>query len=360
MRHLPALEMFQRFQRFQAHPEIEKILQMPNQWPFGVDAIAAALGHSDCSTFLNVYFHGSHLLIAEQCARWQPKQITQVRLATMLNMERTALSKLWTRIKGERGKFEAVAVVRKLTRNIDKRSSFAQTLPEVLDETPTPSRRWELFFRALLYRQEHGLSLDVLNTYVVDRMGFAPSNVDSVLEKYRNLVLECAFDDFEPADSELVLPVASHQEGLARGAIEREDFVARAQAWAESKPENATRLRKMTEDWHARVRADKPSIVCKDLGEFDNTMGILMALGAQPDQLDIQLHGLETDTWLGSIRDRHPNAPTSSVRASRGSSRIRVAEVSIAVRQKAGSRIPDGRDLHRAFVGLYLATNSTL
>ena len=165
-------------------------------------------------------------------------------------------------------------------------------------------------------------------------------------------------DDFESASSHLVNPTASHQVGISRGTNEREDFVARTQAWANSSNANATILRNLVENWHARVKSSKPVLVCQSAAEFDVTIATLTNLGAKPQQLDIGLHGDISHSWLDGVHAVYPNASISSVRASRGSTKIKVTEVSIIVRQTVGSLIPDGRDLHRAMIGLYIGLHT--
>ena len=168
------------------------------------------------------------------------------------------------------------------------------------------------------------------------------------------MVLETGFDDFEPDSSELIWPVASHRVGLNRGSLEREDFVSRAQCWAEATPENRAVLSSLLERWCSRVDPVSPKLVCRNEEEVRVTMKFLSQLGAASSQLVLQLHGDRARQWQEEVQSEHPAATWSSVRASRGSARIKIYEVSIAVHQTQGSKIPDGRDLHRALVGLYL------
>ncbi|WP_341647241.1 hypothetical protein [Thauera sp. SDU_THAU2] len=153
------------------------------------------------------------------------------------------------------------------------------------------------------------LSLEGMKAYAVDGLGLDRASVDSVVSAYVRLVTEAAFDDFEPNSSNLVSPVASHQKGIGRGTEEREDFVARAQKWASASTENTNRLRKLVDNWRTRVSASNPKIICCNLDELDESLAILQALGAEADQLDIGLHGNVSDSWLGDVQTRYPEAP---------------------------------------------------
>ena len=102
-------------------------------------------------------------------------------------------------------------------------------------------------------------------------------------------------------------------------------------------------------------KADNPAIVCRNESELNEALSILRALGADDSQLALRLHGDIDNTWLCQVLARFPKSETLSIRASRGNTRVKINEVSLNVRQKQNSRVPDGRDLHRALVGLFVA-----
>ena len=336
--------------------QLDRVLDMPTDWPFGVDAIATALGHADCSTLLNVYFHGSHLVIAYQCEPWQLKKITQARLADVLNIERTALSKRWGKFaKGH--KFDASSVVRKLIDANIKEQLASPDISKASDASTSNPTRWDLFIRVLEYRQENNLSLDGLRAYAIDGLGFSCDTVEDLFTSYRELLEETAFDDFEPTSSELITPVASHQKGVGRGADERRDFIARAQAWARASDANISCMRALLTSWRSRLSEIKPLIVCRNMDELNQWLGMLTSLGAQLDQITIGLHGDLQDSFLREVRSLHPLSKVIKSPAGRGSARMKRNEVSVSVRQTPNSRVPDGRDLHRALVGLYVAAS---
>ena len=76
-------------------------------------------------------------------------------------------------------------------------------------------------------------------------------------------------------------------------------------------------------------------------------------LGAAARHLSFELHGDQLDPWLVKAQEMISVDSHASVRASRGSARVKISEISIAVKQTPGSPVPDGRDFHRALVGLY-------
>lgn len=91
------------------------------------------------------------------------------------------------------------------------------------------------------------------------------------------------------------------------------------------------------------------------MDELQRTITTLERLGATAAHLSFEIHGDQLDPWLVKAQAFRPMASHSSSRASRGSARVKVPEVSIAVKQVPGSPVPDGRDFHRAMMGLYLA-----
>lgn len=330
------------------------ILQSPAEWPFGIEALAITLGHADVSTFLDTYFHASHLVIADRCEAWQPAEIQQERLARLLDVDRTKLSKLKKKLASPRD--GSKAQIDSLVREIAKRHDGTT---DADDANPADSRsphiaQWALIFRALQYRLNNDLSVDEMWTYAETSLGYSTEQIRTFSHRYEKLVLETGFDDFEPDSSELIAPVASHRVGLNRGSAEREDFVSRSQHWAKATPENRAVLSALLERWCSRVDPISPKLVCTNEEEVRVTMKCLSQLGAASSQLVLQLHGDGGRQWQKNIQSEYPAATWSSARASRGSSRVKICETSIAVHQTQGSKIPDGRDLHRALVGLYL------
>lgn len=71
-------------------------------------------------------------------------------------------------------------------------------------------------------------------------------------------------------------------------------------------------------------------------------------------------YGDQLDPWLVKAQKVISLDSHATVRASRGSARVKVPEVSIAVKQVPGSPVPDGRDFHRALVGVYLSMSRAM
>jgi hypothetical protein len=217
------------------------------------------------------------------------------------------------------------------------------------------STRWELLLRALIYRQEQDLSIDGMKGYLIEGLGFSSESANRFATTYERFVFDTSFDDFEPESSSIIKPYPIHRKGIVRGTAEREDFVARAKNWVNSHPSNIEDVKKLVGKWYATVDSDKPSIVCRNQSELEESIRTLISLGARIEHLAIQIHGDMSDSWLAEVTEKYPQTSHSIVRASRGSNRIKVSEVSISVLQSRGGLIPDGRDLHRALVGLYIA-----
>ena len=149
--------------------------------------------------------------------------------------------------------------------------------------------------------------------------------------------------------------MASHRSGVIRGQLERESFAAAVQDWANTAPENRSALEELLHIWVDRLDPISPRIVCQNLDELQRTITTLESLGATAAHLRFELHGDQLDPWLVNAQEMISIDSHASVRSSRGSARVKVPEVSIAVKQVPGSPVPDGRDFHRALVGLYLA-----
>lgn len=331
------------------------VLNHPKDWPFGIDAIANVLGHADVGMFLNTYFHASHLVISDRCAQWQPQQVQQARLGNILDVDRTTLSKLQTRLKASSSKDEVS--LDEMVKEIASRHEDSTTdRQEGLDKSRAQfSNQWSLVFRALLYRLDNDLTLDEMWAYAGAHLSFSPDRIQAISHRYTQFVRETGFDDFEPASSDLIDAVASHRNGVGRGQLERESFTSTVQHWANAAPENRSALEEILRIWVDRVDPISPRIVCQNLDELQRTITTLGNLGAAAAHLSFELHGDQLDPWLVKAQEMFSIDSHASVRASRGSARVKVPEVSVAVKQAPGSPVPDGRDFHRALVGVYLS-----
>lgn len=331
------------------------VLSHPKDWPFGIDAIANVLGHADVGMFLNTYFHASHLVISDRCAQWQPQQVQQARLGNIFDVDRTTLSKLQTRLKTSSSKagISLDEMVKEIARRHEDPTTDRQ---EGLDQSRAQfSNQWSHVFRALLYRLDNDLTQDEMWAYAGAHLSFSHDRIQAISHRYTQFVRETGFDDFEPASSDLIDAVASHRNGVGRGQLERESFTSTVQHWANAAPENRSALEEILRIWVDRVDPIAPRIVCQNMDELQRTITTLESLGATAEHLRFELHGDQLDPWLVKAQELVSIDSHASVRASRGSARVKVPEVSIAVKQVPGSPVPDGRDFHRALVGLYLA-----
>jgi hypothetical protein len=295
------------------------------------------------------------LVISDRCDQWQPRYLQQARLGNILNVDRTTLSKLQTRLKATTSKAEIVLdeMVKEIARRHEDPTIDRQVDP--YQSRAQFSEQWSHVFRALLYRLDNDLTLGEMWSYASDHLSFSPARIQEISRRYAHFVRETGFDDFEPASSDLIDAVASHRNGVVRGRLERESFTSTAQRWTNASPENRSALEELLRIWVARVDPIYPRIVCQNTNELQLAIMTLENLGATTAQLSFELHGDPLDPWLVKAQEFCPIDSYSSNRASRGSARVKVPEVSIAVKQVPGSPVPDGRDFHRALVGLYLA-----
>ena len=331
------------------------VLNHPKDWPFGIDAIANVLGHADVGMFLNTYFHASHWVISDRCAQWQPRQAQQARLGNIFDVDRTTLSKLQTRLKASSSKDEIALdeMVKEIARRHEDTTADRQVDP--YQSRTQFSEQWSHVFRALLYRLDNDLTLPEMWSYASAHLSFSADRVQAISRRYTHFVRETGFDDFEPASSDLIDAVASHRNGVVRGRLERESFTSAVQRWASAAAENRRALEELLRMWIDRVDPIAPRIVCQNIDELQRSILTLENLGAAAGHLSFELHGDLLDPWLVKAQEMISIDSHASVRASRGSARVKVPEVSITVKQVPGSPVPDGRDFHRALVGLYLS-----
>jgi len=339
---------------------IRNILQAPSDWPFLMERAAAILGHSNVATLLNTYFHGSSFVIEAFCNRWQPDcHIPDGRLGAMLGWERTRVVKLRLQLPpygSEKPGWREVVrhLVQQSLSAMDEKSLLSQeeSRGNALTSWVSP---WVVVSRMLSERLESNSSLENASEFSVRRLTVPPETAARLITAYRDLVALTELDDFEPPSSELLLPVYAHSKGAFRGRLERDRLVAKAQAWSDGHAMHKELLRRFLKRWKTRVDAINPRVVCTDQQELDDAILVLKSLGASPTQLVIEVHGDSADRWLDQVMKSWPQVKSSGVRASRGSRKILVKEVSIAVKQTGEKGLPDGRDFHRALIAIAVA-----
>jgi len=367
--HVPALHAVTvRMLGSSYEKRIRDILLAPSDWPFLLERAAVVLGHADMTTLLNTYFHGSSFVIEAFCNHWQPQgHLPDARLGAMLGWERTRIVKLRSRLptdESRKPQWQDVGryLVRQAMPKADENSPHSEESPQE-NASPSWAVPWVAISRILLERFQSDCSLESASEFAIRQLNVPPDTAVRLIAAYRDLVALTGLDDFEPRSSELLLPTSSHSKGTVRGRLERDRFVARAQAWSESDATHKASLVDFLKRWEARVDAINPRIICTSQLEFDDAMMVLKSLGASPTQLLIKIHGDPVDHWLNQMAQSWPLAKTSQIRASRGSKNILVKEVSISIAQSTEQDLPDGRDFHRALIAVVVAskvfTNAT-
>lgn len=337
---------------------IKDMLRLPADWPFAVNAAGVVMGHISEDQLLNTYFHGSSLVIAAYTQPWQHTgTITDIRLAAMLGRERTGITKLRKQLAASSNALKIGwqdVVQHFVGKPLTEPST--PTSDEVIDITRNAAQlAWVTVPRMLVDRLQSDISLEEMATYATRNFAASPEVLKTLLDRYKELVVTTELDDFEPPSSELLSPTPSHNRGVYRGRLERDRFLARTQQWLQGPPERREALGSFLKCWEARVDAQNPRLVCINQRELDQALSLLKDLGADSTQLLVETHGDPSDLWLEQVFLSGTATKQSLSRASRGSSKVRLKEVSIAVRQKTGQQFPDGRDFHRAMISICVA-----
>ena len=337
---------------------VADILQAPANWPFAIDSIGAVMGHVGVTDLLNTYGHTSCFIIAAWSKRWQHDGIlSDQRLGAMIGRERSGVTKMRLRLSSNDGtKVTWQDVIRHLIHPASISSALAPPDAEP-DELPESGweQSWVVAPRILLERLQSDKSLSELQEYGVATLRMPSTVMAKMIQRYRELVAVTEIDDFEPPSSELTRPIAAHSIGIGRGRLERDKFAAKTQSWLKNNPGQRDTLCNFLQSWKKRVDAVNPRIVCTNQSELEHAIFLLTSLGADASQLAFETHGDPADPWLESVLLTQPGTRQSRLRASRGSKKIVVTEVSIVVMQKIRKGFPDGRDLHRALISMYLA-----
>jgi len=322
--------------------------------PFFIDGAAQVLGHVSPDTLLNVYFHGSAILLADTANIVNRDiELEDRRLASMLNKDRTAIVKLRARRSKNQEPTDSWSLIRhylakgmisgeghKIKRETERNEGIEQqnsqkNLPLVLLD------------QLLCQRKTEDLSLEEMASNAL-QLDIAPEQVHRVIENYRQMVYNTGFDDFEPHGSELLSEPPSRDKGLIRGSKERQ---AGLQSIAELLIRNESFARNflsVVRCWLDYVDARVPRLVCNDLEDLKATLSALSSMGASYQQLGLEATGSLQAPLVAAALQKCPSARVyPSGRFSRGPAKVRVVEVGISISQWAGSRIPDGRDFHR-------------
>jgi len=145
---------------------------------------------------------------------------------------------------------------------------------------------------------------------------------------------------------------APRSKGLVRAQKERQDRIGLAERLYRTDQKLAKSLETACLAWASYIDGDDPYLVVRTEHEYSAMIDVLLGLGLCQDQLDISYIG-PSDTALYTFATRNFEVVhVTGTRFSRGPRRIPRTQIGIFVKQKAGSLIGDGRDVHRLFAML--------
>ena len=320
--------------------------------PFFVDDAAQLLGHANPDTLLNVYFHGASVLLADTAiVANRDIHIDDQRLANMLGKDRTALVKLRSRrVKSLKATDTGSLVRYYLEKNCSTLPTTKVTRSEdghkfqhaAVENKFSPN----MLDRLLCRRKTFGLSLVELADLAM-QTEIPTESVEKVFLRYRELVCNSGFDDFEPDNSELLSRPPERSAGVLRGRQEREavlhqiaDLLRRNERCSES-------CRATLQAWGASIDGSKPMLVIRDIERLKHALHFLGSLGTKDEQLTFSCIGGVQSPLLAELNKRGLQTSLASGRFSRGPKNVQIEEIGISVSQLAGSTVPDGRDFHR-------------
>lgn len=209
---------------------------------------------------------------------------------------------------------------------------------------------WALIDRLFCKRKRAGWSLADLESMAVNDCLQDVSRVQNALACYRNQIVgQCGFDDFEPEQSELIQGTAPRSNGLIRARKERQDRIGFAQVLFRTDELFRDALQGSCSAWISYVNGDDAYFAVRSEHEYTQMIAVLSRLGATSDQLDIRYSGPPGTALLALAAKEAKVTHVTGTRYSRGPRRIAVTEIGISIRQKAGSRLGEGRDVHRLF-----------
>lgn len=334
--------------------EIYRITKMTPNNPYLFDAIGRVLGHADESTLLNVYFLGSPIILADR-AREANKDITldDGRLGNILGKDRTTIVKMNQRLNEE---FQGVGHEGLIRHYIPK--YFAQASqpgsPKIKpllkfsrEAKSAIGSPWAWFDQVLCYRKLCSLSLIEMKETAV-KHGIPDEEAASFLDNYEQMLLDTGISDFEPDNSSLIDGPPQRDDGLLRGAKERQRAIRRISKMASKDAEFRKLLAQQTSSWQRYVAYRDPWLVCRRLEDFEATLDFLSRIGVRKDQIRCETVTTLAAPLLEAVSKRLPTTIVRTERRfSQSPSNTKANEIGINVGQLAGSAIPDGRDFHR-------------
>ncbi len=347
--------------------EVRRITRTSSGNPFLIDAIAQLLGHASINTLLDTYFHGAHLVHAEYVSAANSECVlSDQQLANMLGIERSAVTHQRKRLRNKDSDATPASIVGNdvLVRHY---VTHAESAPEMRATRNRRARKatpegsafeWALLDRLFCKRKLGAWSIFDLESMAVDECAQDHSKVRRALDCYRDQVIgQCGFDDFEPDQSELTQGNAPRSKGLIRAQKERQDRLGIAQDLYRTDEQFREAVHTACFAWVSYVIGDDAYFVVRTDHEYAAMIKVLSRLGTTSDQLDIRYLGPSGTALHAYAAKIAPVVHVTGTRFSRGPPRIPVTEIAISIRQKAGSRIGDGRDTHRLFAMLACCIN---
>lgn len=342
--------------------EVRRIARTPSGNPFLVDAIGKLLGQASVNTLLDTYFHGAHLVHAEYVSAANAEcPLSDQQLANMIGIERSAVTHQRKRLRDKDSDATPASTVGNdvLVRHYLTRT---EPVPVVRDtrkrrekEVPPEGKafEWALLDRLFCKRKLGAWSLVDLEATAVNDHEQDKPRVQRVLACYRDQIIgQCGFDDFEPDQSELTQGNAPRSKGLIRAQKERQDRIEIAQDLYRTDERFSEALHTACFAWVSYVNGDDAYFVTRTEHEYTAMIDVLLRLATTPDQLNIRYVGPSGTALYGYAAKKATVVHVAGTRFSRGPPRIPVAEIAISIGQKAGSRIGEGRDVHRLFAML--------
>jgi integrase len=342
--------------------EVRRITRIPSGNPFLVDAIGKLLGHASVNTLLDTYFHGAHLVHAEYVSATNVEcPLSDQQLANMIGIDRSAVTHQRKRLRGKDSVATPASIigndvlVRHYLTRTEPVSEARGTRERRTKEVPPEGKalEWALLDRLFCKRKLGAWSLVNLEAIAVNDHEQDQPRVQRVLAYYRDQIIgQCGFDDFEPDQSDLTHGNAPRSKGVIRAQKERQDRIEIAQDLYRTDKQFCEALHTACFAWVSYVNGDHAYFVIRTEHEFSAMIEVLSRLGANPDQLDIRYVGPSGAALYAYAAKEVTVAHIAGTRFSRGPPRIPVTEIAISVRQKAGSTIGEGRDVHRLFAML--------
>lgn len=339
--------------------ELQAITRAGENNPFVLDSVARLLGHRSVDTLLNVYFRASFIAIAGSTfAACQDIRINDQQLANMLRLTRSAIPKQRKNLASE-SEGEDVSLERLVAYSIAQMYSVASHTEEDVERAAETAEckviisshvPWELLDRLVTMRKESGLSLVDLRNVADSRWDLKGASVTSFLDKYRLLVTELGFDDFEPDNSEFLYAKPSHGKGVVRGRAERAASLFLAQTRYQANQKFRDALVRVCSWWFERVATERPRFAIRTSDELRDLMFVLDELGVKRSQFEFTITGTLTEDLAAALSTSYSEIPShTGQRSSRGNPNVKVSELGVGIRQLAGAITGDGRDIHRLF-----------